>query len=330
MVLLFCGAGCGRLDFNDVPAVVSTPAAVCTPPVWTQQVVPVSTANPDIIYDINALAADDIYAVGFDGILHSTGDGSWQVLDQPKTPAGTPIALYGVWGVGPSEAYVVGNYFSGSEPELDHVTNGVVTREANPGTQVLNSAWSSSPTDVYVVGYAGLIMHSAGDGNWQVQVPVFSPPPPSPDKAPVLYQIWGSAANDIYAAGSMGTILHSTGDGTWTQQPTGVVPDLIAIWGSSAHDIYAAGHAGTVLHSTGDGTWTQQTTPPDADLFAIWGAGPDKIYAAGKSDYLFYSCGDGVWNMAAPVAGATQYDAFTGTANDIYVAGTPSVILHGP
>jgi len=58
-----------------------------------------------VLRAIHGSAANDLWAVGGNQVLHSTGDGNWVV--QTNLPA-LPLDLYGVYAQATNDVYVVG------------------------------------------------------------------------------------------------------------------------------------------------------------------------------------------------------------------------------
>ncbi len=147
--------------------------------------------------------------------------------------------LYAVWGSGPTDVYIGGDYNSG----------GVIYRA--PG----NDSWQALiyPNDViyglwgiggingtvYAVGGSGILLRSVMGGTFlELGSTVMT----------TIYGIWGSSLTDVYAVGASGVIVHSPDGVSFAQEPTPVSTDLRAVWGSGADDVYAVGAAGAVLH----------------------------------------------------------------------------------
>ena len=200
-----------------------------------------------------------------------------------------------------------------------------------------NAIWGSGPTDVYLVGKMGIILHSTGDGKWTSQVS---------GTTADLHAIWGSGASDVYAAGTEGTIVHSTGDGTWTQQRGGggaIHVHYEGIWGSGPADVYiaggVAGSSQTLLHTTGDGKWEEQILLSDpGNLSGVWGSSSQDIYAVGTSAWsndggggsggpvLLHSKGTGSWTgITTPTTHQGGFSSvWLGGPGDVYVVGGPT------
>src|SRR5262245_17455152 len=61
--------------------------------------------------------------------------------------------------------------------------------EPSGTSQDLLGIWGSSASDIYVVGRAGTILHSTGDGHWSAQASGVTSD---------ISAIWGSSATDLY------------------------------------------------------------------------------------------------------------------------------------
>ena len=68
----------------------------------------------------------------------------------------TTRALFGVWGSGADDVYLVG----GGGLVLHGTQRGAAWAQEPSGTdEDLLAVWGSGPGDVYAVGYAGTILH---------------------------------------------------------------------------------------------------------------------------------------------------------------------------
>jgi photosystem II stability/assembly factor-like uncharacterized protein len=181
-----------------------------------------------------------IWGDGLGNIYCPTLDGDWEIssMDGGMSFSGGLFAngknaqLFGVWGIGNDDVYVVGT--AGTIFDRDgNLLDGGVTTE-------LDGVWGSSANDVYVAGAQGVILHRANRGAFTRLTTNFTSH---------LASIWGSGPNDIYVAGDGGVIRHSADQGqTWVAQDSGTTEDLSMIWGSGPNDVYVVGNHGTILH----------------------------------------------------------------------------------
>jgi hypothetical protein len=149
---------------------------------------------PDIRSDVGSL-------------LFSTGDGNWSSIAIATIPFMTNL-----WVQSSDDVFAVG-----ASGTVAHLTGGAWRVESiGMAKAVLTAAWSSSATDVYVVGYdaaGGIVAHSAGDGSWAT----------TRVGASYLEAVWGTSSSDVFAAGSYGSpangcaLLHFDGS-SWTSQ----------------------------------------------------------------------------------------------------------------
>jgi hypothetical protein len=148
--------------------------------------------------------APDIRADG--ALLFSTGDGNWS----PVAIATIPL-MTNLWVQSSDDVLAVG--LNGT---IAHLTGGAWRVESIGIPKAgLMAAWSSSATDLYVVGNDagdGIIAHSTGDGSWTTKTFAGS----------FLEALWGTSSSDVFAAGSdesgnACTLLHFDGS-SWTKQ----------------------------------------------------------------------------------------------------------------
>jgi hypothetical protein len=169
--------------------------------------------------------------------------------------------------------------------------------------------WGSAPTDVWIVGEAGFISHSAGDGNW------------SPNQAPPgftanLYDISGSPTRTV-VAGDLGQALANVGAG-WIKVDTMSTTRLLAVWQGNNEILFAGLQATYIdLVVTGDTQmqWPGVTGPFDR----IWGV-PEDVYIVGDTVVL-RRLNDGPWNATAIDPMVTLWGLWGASLGDLYAVG---------
>src|SRR5262249_22654588 len=139
-------------------------------------------------------------------------------------------------------------------------------------TQSAQGVWGSSPGDVFVVGYRG-ILHKE------------SVVPSKPFVATNhLHGLFANAPNDIFAVGDGGPILHFDGQ-TWTAMGSGTTaPDFFGVWASGPKDVFAVGAGGWIQHYDGDVWQDMGVATFDTDLYGVWGSGPKDVFAVGTGE----------------------------------------------
>lgn len=122
---------------------------------------PQTSGTTNALYGVWGAAANDIYAVGDVGtILHSTGDGTWTAQN-----AGVNLnALEGIGGASAGEIYVVGDPDKSGKSVLLHklvAKSDIWFREtlADAADTRHYFGVSVTPSDIYVVGDTGAILH---------------------------------------------------------------------------------------------------------------------------------------------------------------------------
>jgi hypothetical protein len=86
-----------------------------------------------------------------------------------------------------------------------------------------DSVWGSSGSDVFAVGWDGLIIHYDG-ATWS---------PMDSGVSESLHGMWGSSGRDVFVLGARGTILHYSGTG-WVAMESGTARHLQGVWGLPA------------------------------------------------------------------------------------------------
>ena len=237
---------------------------------WNAMTLPAGLPASTNLYGVSGTSGSDIWAVGDSVVLHYDGT-TWS-----QTPAPTVGRLLGVWALGPTDAYAVGE-----GGRLIH-WDGLAWRALDAGTSaVLYAVWGSGPGDVFVVG-AGVILHDDGPATWSTPA--------------VMYAVSGRSQSDVYAVGEAGSIRHYDG-AAWTAVASPTTATLRGVWVSpTTSDVFAAGAiggAGTIIHFDGS-TWTEEVTGAAHDFAAIWGSGPLDVWAVGGTGIMYHY--DGSWH----------------------------------
>jgi hypothetical protein len=169
------------------------------------------------------------------GVYRSTDGKAWTAQMGSGGVGVPPDNLFGIWGSGVSDIYAVGT------TGIYHSTGNGAWTQQNSTANMLG-VWGSGASDVYAVGKAGVILHSAGDGTWQVQTTTIG-------ATLDFYAVWGSARDDVWVVGDNGLIIRSAGVGVWDTTNFGSTfnANLRSVWGSSSGDVYAVG-VGAILH----------------------------------------------------------------------------------
>jgi len=124
-------------------------------------------------------------------IYHSTGLDSWTLFQ--TIGSGT---FTGSWGIGGS-VYVFGIT---DILAMTSLTGGKFIKQTNPVRATINAMWGNSATNVYAVGYGGLVLRSTDKSTWEQA--------PGVGDAIELLGIWGSGPDDIYIVGTGGFVAH--------------------------------------------------------------------------------------------------------------------------
>jgi hypothetical protein len=157
-------------DYDTAGRPVSSLVAHWNGTAWTRVPSP-NPLNRNILYDVVALAADDVWAVGVaqdttSGIrqrsllMHWNGT-AWQNVPAPQAEAGSDDHLHAIAAVSPASLWAVGYYHSPTsgldEPLLLHAVGSTVTKDPGPTIADPATLWGAaalSDGTVWEVGYA--------------------------------------------------------------------------------------------------------------------------------------------------------------------------------
>ncbi|MBW2702694.1 MAG: hypothetical protein JRF33_17885, partial [Deltaproteobacteria bacterium] len=257
------------------------------------------------LFDILALAADDVWAVGQAGtILHWDGE-SWSMV-----PSGVEDSLLAIHGVA-GDLWAVGS-------------DGLILHQTQPSgpwavvpsgtTQLLAAVWRTAEDDVWSVGYGGVILHWDGE-IWSAI-----------DSGTTVYLrgIWGLAPDDVWVVGNNGTVLRWDGV-AWQVIPD--VPDrhLPSVWGSDSENVWVCGTDGLILNWDGT-SWLEVPSGTENHITSIWGLAPDDIWATARYEPPLHWAGS-AWSFASSERSA-GISAIAGTsAEHLWAVGWDGLIL---
>src|SRR5579883_1076285 len=249
-----------------------------------------------------------------------------------------------IWGSGANDVFIVGGFDVLRSRDMGGTWTGLNLPIARNGAYQLQAVYTTSPSNVLVVGNFGTLLRSSDDGDTWVTV---RSPPGLADQTLSLYGIWGDGTN-VFAVGDLATIFHS-GDGgqTWEEQsiPNNLAdccpPVLHGVWGNDRGDVWVAGGDGdqaAILHTNDGGkTWTYELHADHlAELQGIWGSG-DERWAVGSTDVgpdstgviLHSSGGQDQWTQQYSAVPANGLYAVWGSGpDDVYAVGAHEIILH--
>jgi len=230
-----------------------------------------------LLNNVYGFSANDIYAVGEQGlILHFDGI-SWQQID-----AGTDLTLNGVWGMSGDDVWIVGGRAgaTGSAVVL-RGSHGVFHPVELPAELAMSAVFKVhgfATDDVVMVGSEGVLRW---DGlAWRRDaVPVTAP----------LFSTWGRGGDDVYAVGGqqVGEILHFDGTGWREVAQIESGQGLSGVFTSDDGMTYAVGANGMVLELDAMGSVRPATLPelamPAPLLHAVWGDNAGTTYTVGGS-----------------------------------------------
>ncbi len=282
-----------------------------SPPRWAV----VASTTPVDLRAIHGTAADDIWAVGDNGVaLHWDGS-RWSAV-----ATNTSVDLVGVWAHTRDDAWAFGGGNPGGPRFLRW--NGTAWNPVTPSLPrpIFPRAVWGADNHVWFVGEAmggdppiyhwdgtsfgpemvptrpqqlvGITAASADDawtvsdrviarrvsGNWTLPLP---PPPSGPPFAGAMCATRGG----VWAAVEGGPVLRGNGSG-WNPTTPPTSTTLRALWCDRTDDVWALDGSARILHFH-DSAWTVEPLPR-GDLSALWGVG-NELWAVGARGTILRS-----------------------------------------
>lgn len=218
-------------------------------------------------------------------------------------------SLYGVWGSGPTDVWVVGDVGT-----TLHWNGYGWTASRRETPQALLAVWGSSASDVWGVGTHGTIRHWTGS--------VWSAIPSPTDQS--LRSVWGSGPGDVWAVGDQGVILHWNGI-SWSLYPSPSSNTLRSVWGMGQGYAWAVGDRGTKLSWNGS-AWTSQGTTGIDPLLGVFGSNRNDVWLVGGAGTLIHW--SGISWTTYPVSSLSLNGAWANPSGDAWVVGDNGTVLH--
>jgi|GEM_PF-3969993 len=289
------------------PVATSTPAPSCGF-YWRISSSPNYSQSGNILYEVAAISANDIWAVGHIFInnsqealiLHWNGR-QWSRVANPNI--GQSSVLRGVAATSATDVWAVGRsqgngvlmlHWDGVEWSVAPVLNGPISGH-------LMDVAAISEDDAWAVGYdsgnRAMSFHWDGTAWRQVSTPVL--------ESSLLDGVSATSSNDVWAVGSVSSgfgrsTLALHWDGTaWSVINTPITPDdsaFRAVWATSPNDVWAVGyhfinifdHVTLIEHWDGI-SWTIVPSPAgeiNSDLTGIVGISSNDVWAVGVAQYF--------------------------------------------
>jgi hypothetical protein len=284
---------------TPTPAMTPTPIPPDCMWVWDSMDIPAPEGTDGVLQGIEALSANDIWAVGTTGeMLIGHWNGShWTVMPPPGVI--TEGMLLDVSAVAANDVWAVGlRYTSGSYTPAAFRWDGVqwadVPVPTEPGLNYYLHAVDTITTDnVWVVGwttdpttYVNEALVMRWNGTVWTRVPVSITAPYS-----ALHGISAFSASDMWAVGykDNGALILRWNGTAWTEIPSGYDGRLFAVEAASPNDAWAVGYnvvgsttRASILHWNGT-AWTESAFVEDATLQGIDALAPNDVWAVGET-----------------------------------------------
>ncbi len=259
---------------------------------------------------IHGFASDDIWAVGFGGLIVHFDGTVWRRVKSP-----TRDSLVSLWGTGPSDLWAAGwgviVHWDGSVWKASYEVDA---RSDWAGDAWLNAIWGSGRDDVWVAGDRR-ILHWDGKA-WSVRENGLPENFPfrlrailgftrddlwaTGEKETIRWngerweifgakergdELWGTSATDLWRVQSGEVVPVSHWDGRrWTPVPGADHLRVGAVWLRGPGEFWAAGPFGKIWRRREE-QWTEIPTPFHRQIMGMWGSNPSDVWVVGGSPY---------------------------------------------
>ncbi|MFO0725941.1 MAG: hypothetical protein U1E65_19305 [Myxococcota bacterium] len=293
-------------------------------------------------------ADDDVWAVGFDGVIFHRGAAGWSQVVSPVS-----ATLHDVHGDSASDVWAVGE--SNAVIRYDGRTWQTI---AGVTDDILDAVFARAPNDVWVGGHHHLY-HYDGNALTPVTLPfsydvearaIFAFGPRDVwvgttfgtglhfdgqtwSYSDSLYHdhgitdLWASGPGDLWAVSDWGAEISRWDGGRWTRLPyvAGTTPEsVISVFGTGAHDVWLTGDQGLWHY---DGTNFSHELPPVSPNGTTAPAGgwssPTLAIVVGGAGQIFEHSGASWRLVSGPYEGIYQrwFSALAFSASDAWFLG---------
>jgi hypothetical protein len=305
-------------------------------------------ADVDLLNEVSGVSAEDLWAVGRDGLLlHITADAAQLHPSSGKFPT-----FWGTEMVASNEAYAVGlggmvtkfdgmdwvqtakpsvnnNYWTGVAGSgenmiavgqfgtVGRVMGSYVQTMASPTNMNLNDIHSADGQTFYAVGNFGTVLKGGIDGLTVVNVPTNAN----------LYGVWMSSSDSVYVVGDSGTLLHYNGT-TWSPLDSATPFGLRTIWVDAAGQATISGSQGVLIEGSVLTGFTNVGKLFDGgELTTSFGFSTGQVFLAGNDAKVFQKQGAAWPEVPTP---STLYirDMWGASASDVWAVGWAGLVLH--
>lgn len=215
-----------------------------------------------VVRAVHVTAADDVWAVGDDGLVLRRDAAGWRHVN-----AGVTESLFAVWASGPADVWLAGGSGDPTRPVgfLVHF-DGVTWTTTRTQTPRLETLWGRGPHDVFAAGTGGTVLHFDGSA-WT---------PEATGTTKAIVKLHGTATR-VWGVGEWGLIVARVG-GAWQVEPAQGLAGLTSVLAFSDTDVVAVGGSGAVSRWNGT-AWQAATLPGMPTMMAVWGPRPDALWS---------------------------------------------------
>jgi photosystem II stability/assembly factor-like uncharacterized protein len=289
--------------------------------VWTAE----STGRAEPVSAIWGTGANDVWAAGGHGVIHSTGDGAWTTVHEDANQEYN--AVFGADGW---------LFVGGGSCDNGACEGGIVLRSADAG-----ASWATMPIGSGVIGFTAVGSRVYADsGDIYATSDHFATTTQVPLGWAMSYGVFADGSG-LYAFGGLrGSQIRRTTDGgqTWTTvysgysgSKSGYMNGLTRAGASMlalANGCSVPACVGAIFRSVDSGSsWTMAAQPQDW-VSGIWAASERELFIGGTSLMRSSDGGNTFAKVALPVD-KTILAIWGVSANEVYAVGQDGTILHG-
>ncbi len=254
-----------------------------------------------------AASGEALFVVGAGPIAYRFDGQGFEDLVPPSPPE----VLNAAWGVGPSDAWVVGMHGHALRWRKTPDAPGEWSGGPIPGAPTLFGVSGTAGDNVFAVAAGGAIFRWDGEG-WSRS---------SVSGRRLLRGLCDDPASGLWVVGSAGTVLHQE-DGVFREVPSGLTEDLSAC----APGVLAVGARGTTLRADGGGVQSLGSVAY-SDLTAVTSLPDGHAWAVGLDGQVVEFRPDGQVVLTAVANGKDLYAVHATSGASVWAVGEAGVAV---
>lgn len=206
----------------------------------------------------------------------------------------------------------------GDQGTILHSDGKAWARQDSKTGQRLLRVFALSPTNIYATG-DHVIVHSIDGRGWSVVY--------QNSASPQLNGVIARRADDVYVVGDQGTILHASDGQTFTPLVSGTTTSLHVPIRGSTGDVLISGDQDLLRGAMG-APWVTVSVGRSEACMSLWESPSGALFIAGDRGVILASTDERSFQLQPSATTARLMDVWGLSSTNVYMVGRSGTILH--